>query len=259
MTLRFWPLVQKEARIVGYPDAAFRNNEDKTSQRGQCIFICAKRVYQPNVRGSLVDYESTKIKRTILSTTVAELYSLMKCYGTCLFLRGLWMDITGCEAELHIRTDANNLVTTASTTHLPEQKETIHMINQLRTEACSGQMEDLAHVVTTDCLSDALTKNSIKPDTLMASRARLDLRLPNMCRRDAAMWVHSSVVRAADCRSAGPWFKSGCALFVHWHARRCMRREEILEAGLEPAISSLGGRRLIHSATRALKTSLCFG
>ena len=26
-------------------------------------------------------------------------------------------------------------------------------------------------------------------------------------------WVHSSVVRAADCRSACPWFKSGCALF----------------------------------------------
>jgi hypothetical protein len=28
-----------------------------------------------------------------------------------------------------------------------------------------------------------------------------------------AKWVHSSVVRAADCRSADPWFKSGCALF----------------------------------------------
>ena len=28
-------------------------------------------------------------------------------------------------------------------------------------------------------------------------------------------WVHSSVVRAADCRSAGPWFKSGCALCFH--------------------------------------------
>ena len=27
-------------------------------------------------------------------------------------------------------------------------------------------------------------------------------------------WVHSSVVRAADCRSAGPWFKSGCSLLV---------------------------------------------
>ena len=31
---------------------------------------------------------------------------------------------------------------------------------------------------------------------------------PMMCPH----WVHSSVVRAADCRSAGPWFKSGCAL-----------------------------------------------
>ena len=28
----------------------------------------------------------------------------------------------------------------------------------------------------------------------------------------SSTWVHSSVVRAADCRSAGPWFKSGCAL-----------------------------------------------
>jgi hypothetical protein len=31
-------------------------------------------------------------------------------------------------------------------------------------------------------------------------------------------WVHSSVVRAADCRSAGPWFKSGCTLVpAHYH------------------------------------------
>ena len=28
------------------------------------------------------------------------------------------------------------------------------------------------------------------------------------------IWVHSSVVRAADCRSAGPWLESGCALHV---------------------------------------------
>ena len=28
------------------------------------------------------------------------------------------------------------------------------------------------------------------------------------------IWIHSSVVGAADCRSAGPWFKSGCALLA---------------------------------------------
>ena len=50
------------------------------------------------------------------------------------------MDMTGCCAEIHMRTDANNLVTTASTTHLPDQKETVHMIQNLRQEACSGNM-----------------------------------------------------------------------------------------------------------------------
>ena len=91
----------------------------------------------------------------------------MKCFGACQFLRGLWMDMSGCSAALHMRTDANNLVTTASTTHLPEQKETIHMINQLRTEACSGSIDDLAHVVSEDCLADCLTKASAKPQALI--------------------------------------------------------------------------------------------
>ena len=77
------------------------------------------------------------------------------------------MDLTGRCAEIHMRTDANNLVTTASTTHLPEQKEPIHMIQMLRTEACSGNIHDLAHVVSADCLADPLTKNSAKPDALL--------------------------------------------------------------------------------------------
>jgi len=77
------------------------------------------------------------------------------------------MDLTGTAAELHMRTDANNLVTTASTTHLPEQKETIHMINQLRTEASSGSIDDLAHVVSADMMADCLTKNSANPQYLL--------------------------------------------------------------------------------------------
>ena len=167
VVLNFWPL-RGTNRIVGYPDASFRNNADKTSQRGQAIFLAEPRAQgKIDTRGSLVDYESQKIKRQTLSTTVAELYAFMKCFGTCQFLRGLWMDISGTVAEVHMRTDANNLVTTASTTHLPEQRETIHMINQLRTEACSGAIDDLAHVVSADCLADCLTKHSAKPDALI--------------------------------------------------------------------------------------------
>ena len=35
----------------------------------------------------LIDYASQKIKQIVLSTTVAELYSFMKCFGSCQFLR----------------------------------------------------------------------------------------------------------------------------------------------------------------------------
>ena len=167
--LRFWPL-KGRCRLIGYPDAAYRNNADKSSQRGQTIFMGEpRRTNVKDVKGSLIDYESQKIKKTVLSTTVSELYAFMKCFGTCQFLRGLWMDISGTAAEVHMRTDANNLVTTASTTHLPEQKETIHMINQLRHEACSGSIDDLAHVVSVDCMADCLTKTSAKADPLVKS------------------------------------------------------------------------------------------
>ena len=171
VTLRFWTL-QGPLRLIGYPAASYRNNDDKSSQRDQVIFLAEPRDRKSNTGnflGSLIDYESQKIKRTVLSTTVSELYSFMKCFGTCQFLRGLWMDISGSRAEIHMRTDAKNLVTTASTTHLPEQKETIHMISMMRKEACSGSIADLAHASSQDCLSDCLTKNSANPDNLVGA------------------------------------------------------------------------------------------
>ena len=61
------------------------------------------------------------------------------------------MDISGEVADIHMRTDAKNLVTTARTIHSPEQKETIHMISMLRKEA------------------DCLTKASAKADNLITA------------------------------------------------------------------------------------------
>ena len=170
VALRFWPL-KGPCRIIGFPDASYKNNEDKSSQRAMVVFLCEQRrtgsSASVDCRGSMIEYESHKITATTMSTTVAELYSLMKCFGTCLFLKGLWADMTGEVAELHLRTDANNLVTTARTTHQPEQKETIHLIQMLRKESNSGAIEDLAHVSSEDCLSDSLTKHSAKPDALI--------------------------------------------------------------------------------------------
>ena len=90
--------------------------------------------------GSFVRYASQKMNRTVLSTTVAELFSFMQCFGVYQFRRGFWKDISGEVAEIHMGTDAKNLVTTARTIHLPEQKDTIRMISMLRKEACSGSI-----------------------------------------------------------------------------------------------------------------------
>ena len=49
------------------------------------------------------------------------------------------MDIPGEIANIHMTIDAKNLVTTARTLHLPEQKETIHILSMLRKEVCSGK------------------------------------------------------------------------------------------------------------------------
>ena len=110
-----------------------------------------------------------KIQKTVLSTTVAELYSFMRCFGSCRFLRRLWMDISGEVADNHKRTDAKNVVPTARTIHLPEQKETIHMISMLRTKTCSGNIHDLAHIPAQNCLADCLTKASAKADNLITA------------------------------------------------------------------------------------------
>ena len=125
----------------------------------------------------MVDCESHKKSRVVLSTTVSELYAFTKCFWTCHCVRGLWMDISAACVAVHMRNDANNLVTAASTTRLPEQKETIHMIQMLRKEARSGQIEDLAHVVSADCLSDCLTKASAKPDAPVKAVSTSVLRI----------------------------------------------------------------------------------
>ena len=115
--LQFWPLTGP-LRIIGFPDASYRNNEDGSSQRGMTVFIAESRERSSKDGmscGSLIEYESQRIKRIVLSTTLAELYSIMKCFGSCQFLRGLWVDIFGEVPDINIRTDAKNLVTTART------------------------------------------------------------------------------------------------------------------------------------------------
>ena len=43
------------------------------------------------------------------------------------------------------------------------------MRSMLRKEACSGNIQDLAHIPTTNCLAHCLTKASTKADNLITA------------------------------------------------------------------------------------------
>ena len=80
------------------------------------------------------------------------------------------MDLSGeVVADIHMRTDAKNIVTTARTIHIPEQEETTHMISMLSKEASSRNIHDLAPIPTQNCLADCLTKASAKADNLITA------------------------------------------------------------------------------------------
>ena len=87
--LQFWPLTGP-LRIIGFPDASFRNYEDGSSQRGIAVFLSESRERSTKdgmSYESLIDFQSQKIARTVLATAVAELYSFMKCFGSCQFFQ----------------------------------------------------------------------------------------------------------------------------------------------------------------------------
>ena len=167
--IHYWPLTGP-LRILVFLDASFRNNDDGSSQRGTTVFLAESRERSSKdgmSYGSLVDNESQKVEKNVLSTTVPELYSFVKCFGSCQLLCGLWMDLSGEVAHIHMKTDAKNQVTTARTIHFPEHKETIHITSVLRKEACSGSVHDLAHIPTKKCLADCLTNAPAKADNLI--------------------------------------------------------------------------------------------
>ena len=71
--LQFWSLTGR-LRIIGFPDASYRNNEDGSSQRDMTVFLSASRDRSTKdgmSYGSLIDFESQMIKWTVLSTALA--------------------------------------------------------------------------------------------------------------------------------------------------------------------------------------------
>ena len=64
LSMRFWPLRGKTRIVtVGYPDASYRNNEDKSSQRAHVLFLAEQRALRQGSSNSREAHWST-MRRT---------------------------------------------------------------------------------------------------------------------------------------------------------------------------------------------------
>ena len=98
------------------------------------------------------------------------------------------------------------------------------MINQLRHDACSGAIEDLAHVVSADCLSDCLTKTSAKPDALCKTVATG--YLPNVDKNPPFRELMRTRHKAYS--TGGPWDFVCTDELISWLVGNLSHVDEIL-------------------------------
>ena len=66
--LQYWPLIG-QLRILGFPDASYRNNDDGPSQRGMTVFLAESRERSSRdgvAYGNPIDYESQTLRRLLL-------------------------------------------------------------------------------------------------------------------------------------------------------------------------------------------------
>ena len=140
LSMRFWPLHGK-ARIVGYPDASYRNNEDKSSQRAHVIFLTEERDLRRRVE--------------------LKSFMLQSCTDSCaVTVQPYFFAVSGQTFQ------AKSLMFTFDLMQTNWLQQHRRPINQNK-ESNSGQMHDLAHVRGEGCLAESLTNHSAKPDELI--------------------------------------------------------------------------------------------
>ena len=77
VNLQYWPLTGP-LRTHGFLAASYRNNDDGSSPRGMTVFLAESRERSSKDGmsfGSLVDYESQKVKKLFIPRQWQELYS----------------------------------------------------------------------------------------------------------------------------------------------------------------------------------------
>ena len=172
--LQFWPLTGP-LRIIGFPDASYRNNEDGfcTKKHGSVLI----RITWAINKGRNVIWKFDWFwkpmdkKRAVLSPTCGWAFLLHEVFW--------FMPVSPRIVDGPIWPSCKKSTWEADAREPGKQQQEQFMylnkrrqftwISMLRKEACSGSTHDLAHISTQNCLAGCLTKASAKADNLVTA------------------------------------------------------------------------------------------
>ena len=147
----------KEARIVGYNDAAFANLKDSCSQGGFIIFLAGS-----NGSYSPIHWQSKKIRRVVKSTIAAETLELLEAAEHCFFIRTVLCEIYELNAKegvlpVRLLTDNHSLYEAAYSTKTLSDKRLKVDICIIREMLLTCDIKEIEWVPKELQLADCLT------------------------------------------------------------------------------------------------------
>ena len=154
----------REAHIVCFCDASFRNLKGESSQGAHVIFLKGKRNFSP------VTWQSKKIRRIVKSTLAAEALALDDAADSCFYLKTLLQEVTGSSKEcfpITLKTDSRNLHDAVYSTKTLEDRRLKIDICSLRQKLSTGEIHKIEWIRKEFQLADCLTKNEAPTSNLI--------------------------------------------------------------------------------------------
>jgi hypothetical protein len=142
----------------------------KTVYRGGWLFALADE--EGHRVAGWIHWESRKVKRVCRSTATGETLSLGESYDASMWLRQIWMELTGQRLKFRLVVDSMSTIENVLTTKLPAEKRLRIDLARLREGLRKGDFS-ISWVPSRANLSDPLTKEAdsevprLKPNDFM--------------------------------------------------------------------------------------------
>ena len=149
--------------IVGYCDASFASNADLSSQLGFVVLLKDK-----NDKACIIHYGSWKCQRVTRSVLGAETFAFAFTLDFCLVFSHDLSSMLGKRIPVLIFTDSKCLFDTITKLSTVAEKRLLIDIATIRESYSTGDLTNVAHILSKFNIADALTREA-KDDNLLCN------------------------------------------------------------------------------------------